>query len=282
MRKLLIVLMVVAMASFLFVGCMPGVTPGPEPEPVVPPGPTSTTPVIETIEGGVEVEGGIDLYSSDIQYINKDKAKKGILVGGFAPKYSKVQVYIDGIVVGTSTAYGGDEEFKVFISKTSLGADGEKTIYATATEIGLKESDPSIKYAFTLDTVAPKIVSVAAEVEEDMKDATLIVTCSEAINEKAFKVLDCIGLWDVCILGTTGFVGEENSPKGYDLVSPTVIELTTDYTTGLVEGNLIRVKYEPEYPTAWGGESSEDYVLITDLAGNELPYSVHYCYLELE
>ena len=33
MKKLLLVLMVVAMASFLFVGCLPGLTPEPEPEP---------------------------------------------------------------------------------------------------------------------------------------------------------------------------------------------------------------------------------------------------------
>ena len=33
MKKLLLVLMVVAMASFLLVGCLPGVTPEPEPEP---------------------------------------------------------------------------------------------------------------------------------------------------------------------------------------------------------------------------------------------------------
>ena len=33
MKKLLLVLMVVALASFLFVGCLPGVTPEPEPEP---------------------------------------------------------------------------------------------------------------------------------------------------------------------------------------------------------------------------------------------------------
>ena len=33
MKKFLVMLMVVAMASFLFVGCLPGVTPEPEPEP---------------------------------------------------------------------------------------------------------------------------------------------------------------------------------------------------------------------------------------------------------
>jgi len=45
MKKFLVMLMVVAMASFLFVGCLPGVTPEPEPEPV--PVPVVTGAIID-------------------------------------------------------------------------------------------------------------------------------------------------------------------------------------------------------------------------------------------
>ena len=160
MKKFLIMLMVVAMASFLFVGCVPGgVTPDVPDEPDEPVLPASITPVINEIEG-------IGLYSSDIQYINEDEAEGGILVTGFAPKYSTVQVYIDGVVVSDTTAYGVLEWFTVFVSEDKLGEDGEKVLYATATEVGFEESGPSTTYAFTLDVVAPTVETFSLDDEE--------------------------------------------------------------------------------------------------------------------
>ena len=283
MKKFLIVLTVVAMASFLFVGCTP-TAPAVDEEVVDEEAlPASTTPVIETIGGEVEVEGGINLYSSDIQYINKDKAKSGILVEGYAPKYSTVQVYINGIVVGTSTAYGGDEMFKVFISKTSLGVDGVKTLYATTIEVGLDESTPSTAYAFTLDTVAPKIVSVTAEVEglTGGSEGTMTVTCSEAIDEDTLYE-DYTDIWDVARRDSTTGIFDSSlmaSVPEYDLISPEVIELSGTFAVTFIEGELIRVKYEPsDSPHA---EETDD-IYIRDLAGNKLLESVHYCYLEVE
>ena len=288
MKKFLIMLTVVAMASFLFVGCTP-TAPAVDEEVVDEEAlPASTTPVIETIGGEVEVEGGINLYSSDIQYINKDKAKSGILVEGYAPKYSTVQVYINGIVVGTSTAYGGDEMFKVFISKTSLGVDGVKTLYATTIEVGLDESTPSTAYAFTLDTVAPKIVSVAVEVEDLAEaaiatDITLTVICSEAIDKTTLddSDADSTDIWDLVRLkGADADYNFVDSIPEYDLPSPEVIELSGKVAAEAVAftlGEPIRVAYEPS-------EAPADTVVtfIKDLAGNKLAESVHYCYLELE
>jgi hypothetical protein len=48
MKKLLLVLMVVAMASFLLVGCLPGVTPDPDPDPDPDPTPTPVTIAVDT------------------------------------------------------------------------------------------------------------------------------------------------------------------------------------------------------------------------------------------
>jgi hypothetical protein len=47
MKKLLLVLMVVAMASFLLVGCLPGVTPDPDPDPDPDPTPTPVTIAVD-------------------------------------------------------------------------------------------------------------------------------------------------------------------------------------------------------------------------------------------
>ena len=47
MKKLLLVLMVVAMASFLLVGCLPGVTPDPTPDPDPEPTPTPVTIAVD-------------------------------------------------------------------------------------------------------------------------------------------------------------------------------------------------------------------------------------------
>jgi len=316
MKKLLVMLMVVAMASFLFVGCL-GTTPPIDPdepdEPVLPP---SVTPVIETIVSVADDTLDINLYTSATQYMNKTFVADGILVTGYAPKYSEVNIYVGGAVVGTSTAYGGDEEFTVFVAKADLGTDGAKTLYATATELGFAESVPSTVYAFTLDVVAPKIVSITGEVEGfDVDDrATQTITCSEAIKEGSLvldledsvlsnPVENANGIWDITVILPSDF-SDFSPPDGsnnpeeddhfnikadsfqYDLVAPEVIELSGEFAVSYIGtlgdvGTLIRVSYEisePEEPPPTG----YDYIPITDLAGNGLVESVHYCYLEVE
>ena len=248
MKKLLIMFMVVAMASFLFVGCL-GVTPEPDDpvdpdEPIIP---VSIAPVIRGIEN-------ISLYSSETQYMNKAEVADGILVYGYAPKYSEVNIYIGGVVAGTGTAFGGDEEFTVFVSEDNLGADGAKTLYATATEVALPESDPSTEYAFTLDTVAPEMVEVAADLSEE----TATVTFDEAVDE------DNLGTWTMKNLAITP-PGDDRIVSAVELILPKVVELEVNgYGIGAAVGDLIRV--------ACG--------TIEDLAGNEATDLFDYCFLE--
>jgi len=181
MKKFLVILMVVAMASFLFVGCLPGVTPpgDDEGEDEDVGAATSTAPVITSITDNDTVPAAvISLYSSSTQYMNKTEVYYGILVTGNAPKYSEVNVYVDDVVVGTGVAYGTNETFTVFVAKADLGADGAKTLYATATESGLAESAASTEYAFTLDVVKPAIASVKA----DSGDGTITITFNDVVN----------------------------------------------------------------------------------------------------
>ncbi len=156
MKKLLIILMVVAMASFLFVGCIP-TTPDvdeDDEEPLPTPPPATVAPVITSVP---DISGG---------YINKDAAADGIVVNGTAPTYSEVKVYINGLTAGTGDA-GWNGVFQVVVAKADLikavKVDGAKTLYATATEAGLAESASSNVKTFTLDTVAPKISSSKAK-----------------------------------------------------------------------------------------------------------------------
>jgi len=191
----------------------------------------------------------------------------------------------------------------VFVAEDDLGIDGAKTLYATATEIGLDESDPSIEYAFTLDVVAPEIVSITAEAEGlDVDDeATLTVTFSEEIDAGTIDKISGCCLWDITSEASPGdpFV----APLGdvFDLVSPKVLEMKGELidledSLALTEYDLIRVGYDFSDPASLVGlewlvdaeelteDEIEDFemIYIADLAGNELLDSVHYCYLELE
>ncbi|MBA7519054.1 hypothetical protein ES705_11128 [subsurface metagenome] len=277
MKKLLIMLMAVSMVAFLFVGC--GVTP--DPVDPVEPGETSTTPVITEIYCRDTDESDLDLYSSDIQYMNKEDISGGILIKGFAPKYSKVQVYIDGAVAGIGYSYGADE-FIVFVSKANLGIDGEKSLGATATETGLAESGCSTVYKFTLDTVAPEIVNLIGEAEGFAIDdkVTLIVTFSEEIDEKSIDINSGHCLWDI---RTGNYAPDElftPTADPFDLVLPKVLEMEAKLRVGdISEFTLIRLAYDYTAPAPL--IDPENLIFIADLAGNELLDYVDFCYLEL-
>ncbi|MBA7583815.1 hypothetical protein ES708_25765 [subsurface metagenome] len=137
-------------------------------------------------------------------------------------------------------------------------------------------------------------------------EATMTVTCSEAIDEDSFDltldfntegtevILANVNIWDITVDGDQ--LGIDQESIEYDLVAPEIFEISaelvdvfstgTEVTVGyvdlldLVAGSMIRVSYEiSEAP-----EDDPDYVYvpITDLAGNGLVESVHYCYLEVE
>jgi len=151
------------MASFLFVGCLPGTTTPvteeeeeEEEEVVI----TTVAPVITDITDAANVVL-FSLTSTATLYMNKAEVVNGIIVHGTAPTYSEVRVYIDDLCAGTGNT-GDTGIFEVVIAKADLGADAEKTLYATAKEAAIAVSAKSVEYTFTLDTDLPGIDSVAA------------------------------------------------------------------------------------------------------------------------
>ena len=156
MKKFLVILMVIAMASFLFVGCLgDGVTPpvDDEDEDDVTP-PATVAPVITSVP---DIVGG---------YVNAVRAADGIVVNGTAPTLSEVKVYINGICAGTGdvTATGF---WTVDVANADLikavKVEGAKTLHATATDLGLPESASSNVFNFILDTITPFIASSSAK-----------------------------------------------------------------------------------------------------------------------
>ena len=160
MKKLLVILMVVAMASFLFVGCLgDGVTPpvdDEDEEDVTPPAVATATPVITAI-------AGINIASSAVRYINNAEAAL-VVVTGTAEAYSEVKVYINGTVADTGLARA-NATFDVVMAKADLGTDGLKLLHVTATLTGFDESADSTGYLFILDTDDPDISAVRATAE---------------------------------------------------------------------------------------------------------------------
>ena len=167
MKKFIIVLMVVAVASFLFVGCLPGgVTPDPDPDPD--PDPVVVATVAPIIVG-----------VTDGAYVNKAEAVDGITVNGTAPTYSEVKIYINDICAGTGDTLANGT-WTVVVAKADLGADGAKVLYATAKEAALDVSAKSNEKKFTLDTVYPKIKSVKARAGVAAVAGTATVTDGSA------------------------------------------------------------------------------------------------------
>jgi len=168
MKKLIIVLMVVAVASFLFVGCLPdAVTPAVTPtEPTEPTVAKTDTPFITDI-------ADVDLSSTATQYSN-DPEVSGVGVAG-----AIIKVYINGVQSGIGYT-GADGVFApdpIPVTLVDL-TEGVTTLYVTATQPGLAESDKSTTYTFTYDETAPKIASAVA----DTGDNTITVTFNEKVD----------------------------------------------------------------------------------------------------
>lgn len=156
MKKLLIVLMVVAMASFLFVGCLPGVTPPVDEEE------EDEEQVVPTTSIAITLVSDFDITSTSTLYVNKTGAADGLIVSGNASTLAEVKVYIDGVVSAATANVSDAGTWTLGVTKTELGEDGlEKTLYAVASEAGLADAT-SITYTFVLDTVAPKATELKA------------------------------------------------------------------------------------------------------------------------
>ncbi len=164
MRKLIIVLMVVAVASFLFVGCLPEtVTPVTPTEPVTPTVAKTDTPYITSV-------GSISLYSTLTQYTSS------LTTGGYGVSSAIIKLYVDDVQIGVSTTgEGGDFSVTKTMAKVT---DGVRVVYVTATAPGLAESDASTKYTVTFDTTAPTLASAVADSSAD----TITITFSEDVS----------------------------------------------------------------------------------------------------
>lgn len=164
MKKLIIVLMMVAMASFLFVGCLSGTTT-PATTTTTTTTPTVTTPV--TKAPVITAVGGVVLTSSATQYVNRGESPvTGIVVSGTAPTYSEIKVYLDGKVAGTADATAAGL-WAVTITLTELGTDGAKVLDADAKEPGADASAKSNEVKFILDRKLPTMTSVAGYIGAD-------------------------------------------------------------------------------------------------------------------
>jgi len=165
MKKFLVILMVVAMASVLFVGCTTPPTPEPEPEPTPTPSVKTDTPFITAIDN-------VSLSSTSTQYSNSAPDVSGVGVAG-----AIIKVYIDDVQSGVGSTGDSGAFTDVPVSMVTL-TEGVRVIYATATQPGLAESDASTKYTFTYDYTKPTIASAAG----DSSAQTITVTFSEDVN----------------------------------------------------------------------------------------------------
>jgi len=165
MKKFLAMIMVVAMVSFLFVGCMPSVTPPVEEEEEEVEVAKTDTPYITKI-------GTISLSATTTQYVIAEPAVSGVGVAG-----AIIKVYVDGVQsgVGSTGATGAFDD--ILMSMITL-TEGVRKLYITATVPGLAESDKSTEYTFTYDKTAPTLASAVG----DSSASSLTVTFSEDVS----------------------------------------------------------------------------------------------------
>ena len=153
MKKFLVILMVVAMASFLFVGCLPAVTPDVDED------------VDEDVDVGVKTDTpyitatGFSILATTTQYLT---AITSVSVDGVGVAGAIIKLYIDDVYVGIGTTGTGGTFSGITVTGATV-TEGAKKLCVTATVPGLAESDKSTEITFTYDTTAPSIVSVAAD-----------------------------------------------------------------------------------------------------------------------
>ena len=175
MKKFLVILMVVAMASFLFVGCLPGVTPGvdddEEDEDV---GVKTDTPYITDA-------GAVSILATATQYINavtgSGKELTDFKVDGVGVAGAIIKLYINDVYAGVGSTGAGGKFDDVIVSAITV-TEGANKFYVTATVPGLAESDKSTEYPFTYDKTKPTIASVVG----DSSSSYITVTFSEAVK----------------------------------------------------------------------------------------------------
>jgi len=151
MKKFLVILMVLAMASFLFVGCVP-TTPEEAAEEEAA---EEEVAVVKTDTPFITNVGGIT--SASTSTLTDSAEVDGVGVAG-----AIIKVYIDGVQSGVGST-GTEGSFSdILVTMIDL-EDGVRKAYVTATVPGLAESDKSDEITFTYDTTPPSIASVVAD-----------------------------------------------------------------------------------------------------------------------
>jgi hypothetical protein len=134
MKKLLLVLMVVAIAAFLLVGCIPGVTPTPTPTPT--PGveicPTVSVTSQAAVGGKTYIKGG-----------------KQTITVTFAVPTAPVSVYVGPSISSKALPVGVPEEAAEVVMHTT-----DNKVY-TGTYIFTGDCDEDYIYVLTCDTCSP-------------------------------------------------------------------------------------------------------------------------------
>lgn len=147
MKKLLVVLMVVAVVSFLFVGCIP-IIPDPD-DPVDPDEPIGICPVVE-VTSEVAVEGK--------KYIGIGKQTITVT---FAVPTEPVSVYVgsdlknNGYIPGHEVVMYPNDDKTIYTGDFVFGEEIEKDCSEAYIYVETCETCAYCKYPYTVDKVAP-------------------------------------------------------------------------------------------------------------------------------
>ena len=247
MKKLIIVLMVVAVASFLFVGCLPEtVTPVTPTEPTEPTAAKTETPFIVSVGG---------ITSASTSTLTDSAEVDGVGVAG-----AIIKVYIDGVQSGVGST-GTEGNFSGIEATMIDLEDGERKVYVTATVPGLAESDKSTEITFDYDTTAPSIASAVADSSANYIKVTFdedvrMATSGSSFVKSAMNPVHWTW-WD----GTTETELNENNAT-MSKVSDKCIKITPDTDIRVPTGG------NAFYITLEGGDSDDGEGTAWDIAGN--------------
>lgn len=246
--------MVVAVASFLFVGCLPEtVTPVTPTEPTEPTAAKTDTPYITEINN-------VSLSSTSTQYT------KNPLVSGVGVAGAIIKVYIDDVQSGVGQTGTGGLFTEIDDTMFTL-TEGVRVLYVTATQPGLLESDASTKYTFTYDKTAPSIASVIA----DSTAGTVTVTFDgdvEMATSGTHYIESAMNPLNWAWYNGPGGVDEnqlEETTATMNKVSDKVVQITPNATAGVVQTAGTQFYITVKKP---GTGTSPTWASVYDVAGN--------------
>lgn len=265
MKKLLIILMVIAMISFIFTSCAPTTPADEEAEEELDP---TDTPTISSISG-------IDITSDSTQYINKDESADGIMVEGSAATGAEVKVYINDAAVAATAVVTATGTWSIVITESELGDDGEKTVYAVASEVGLADAT-STSYDFTLDTDAPGISSIACTANVEAAAASPVTTEITSHEYSSFPFIIDLSLsgtpgqtvveGDYVITALKGYAQENNVEITTPAGDSTIYDLVDSVDSAGENEHTVFVDVIPGVSITFGAFSEGDTCTITNTA----------------